>query len=157
MANPALPITAFIGAILVLFPLPSHWRARNYATISLIAWLFVIDIIYGINSAIWNDNIRIQLLVWCDISAFSLPASSSPFTDKGALIATKLIIGASVALPATAMCICKHLESVASGRIVRISHADKQRRMFFELALCFLLPAVIMALRAYTSAFVCLQ
>lgn len=47
------------------------------------------------------------------------------------------------------MCICKHLESVASGRIVRISHADKQRRMFFELALCFLLPVVIMALRAY--------
>nr|WCD39442.1 Ste3-5 [Ganoderma boninense] len=127
MANTSLPVTAFIGAILVLVPLPSHWRARNYATISLVAWLFAIDLIYGINSIIWNDNVRIHLLVWCDIT-------------------TKLIIGASVALPATAMCICKHLESVASGRIVRISHADKQRRMFFELAVCFVLPAIIMAL-----------
>ena len=51
------------------------------------------------------------------------------------------------------MCICKHLESVASGRLVRVSHADKQRRMFFELAMCFVLPAVIMALRACLQVF----
>ncbi|KAM5538302.1 hypothetical protein V8D89_008033 [Ganoderma adspersum] len=127
MTHPALPITAFIGAVLVLVPLPSHWRARNYATVSLVGWLFAIDIIYGINSSIWNDNVRIHLLVWCDIT-------------------TKLIIGASIGLPAAAMCICKHLEAVASGRIVRVSHADKRRRMFFELAMCFLFPVVIMAL-----------
>ena len=69
MALLALPVTAFIGAVLVLIPLPSHWRARNYATISLVAWLFVVNLIYGINSTIWNDNIGIRLLVWCDISA----------------------------------------------------------------------------------------
>lgn len=63
--------------------------------------------------------------------------------------ATKLTIGAGVALPAAAMCICKHLELVASGRVVRLNHADKQRRMYFDLAMCFLLPAIIMALREY--------
>ena len=67
----ALPLAAFIGAVLVLIPLPSHWRARNYATISLIFWLFVINLIYGINSTIWNDNIRIRFLVWCDISTYN--------------------------------------------------------------------------------------
>ncbi|TBU56140.1 STE3-domain-containing protein [Dichomitus squalens] len=127
MALIALPVTAFVGALLVLIPLPSHWRARNYATVSLVFWLFVINLIYGINSTIWNDNISIRLLVWCDIT-------------------TKFIIGASAALPATAMCICKHLEAVASGRIVYASHGDRQRRMFFELAMCFVLPVVIMAL-----------
>nr|AYF56465.1 pheromone receptor [Coriolopsis trogii] len=127
MAYPILPVTAFIGAVLVLIPLPSHWRARNYATVSLVAWLFLLDVIYGVNSTIWNDNVRIRFLVWCDIT-------------------TKLTIGASVALPAAAMCICKHLESVASGRIVRVSHADKRRRMFFELAMCYLFPVVVMAL-----------
>ncbi|RDX44940.1 fungal pheromone STE3G-protein-coupled receptor [Lentinus brumalis] len=127
MAHLALPVTAFLGAIFVLIPLPSHWRARNYATVSLVFWLFLINILYGINSTIWNDNVRIRLLVWCDIT-------------------TKLTIGASIGLPAAAMCICKHLESVASGRIVRISFADKQRRMLFELAMCFLLPIIIMAL-----------
>ncbi|KAI0752093.1 GPCR fungal pheromone mating factor [Fomes fomentarius] len=127
MAYVAFPVTAFIGAVLVLIPLPSHWRARNYATISLVGWLFLIDLIYGINSAVWNDNVRIRLLVWCDVT-------------------TKLVIGASVGMPAAAMCICKHLESVASGRHVRVSHGDKRRRMFFELAMCFLLPIIIMAL-----------
>lgn len=71
MAYPILPISAFIGALLVLIPLPSHWRARNYATISLVAWLFILDIIYGVNSAVWIDNVRIRLLVWCDISKHS--------------------------------------------------------------------------------------
>ncbi|KAI0651372.1 GPCR fungal pheromone mating factor [Trametes meyenii] len=127
MAYPVLPLAAFLGALLVLIPVPSHWRARNYATVSLVFWLFTLDIIYGVNSAIWNDNVRIRLLVWCDIT-------------------TKLTIGAGVALPAAAMCICKHLELVASGRVVRVTHADKQRRMYFDLAMCFLLPVVIMAL-----------
>ncbi|KAH9856256.1 GPCR fungal pheromone mating factor [Lenzites betulinus] len=127
MAYPILPITAFVGAFLVLIPVPSHWRARNYATVSLVAWLFVLDLIYGINSIVWSDNVRIRLLVWCDIT-------------------TKLTIGAGVALPAAAMCICKHLELVASGRVVRTSPGDKKRRMYFDLAMCFLLPAIIMAL-----------
>ncbi len=73
MAYIAFPVIAFIGAVLVLIPLPSHWRARNYATISLVGWLFLIDLIYGINSAIWNDNVRIRLLVWCDVSESLLP------------------------------------------------------------------------------------
>ncbi|OSD03756.1 B mating type pheromone receptor [Trametes coccinea BRFM310] len=127
MAYPILPISAFIGAVLVLVPVPSHWRARNYATVSLVAWLFILDVIYGINSIVWRDNVEIKLLVWCDIT-------------------TKLTIGASVALPAAAMCICKHLELVASGRVVRVSHADKRRRMYFDLAMCYSLPAIIMAL-----------
>ncbi|KAI0776713.1 GPCR fungal pheromone mating factor [Trametes elegans] len=127
MAYPILPVSAFIGAFLVLIPVPSHWRARNYATVSLVAWLFVLDIVYGVNASIWSDNVRVRLLVWCDIT-------------------TKLTIGASVALPAAAMCICKHLELVASGRVVRVTYGDKQRRMYFDLAMCYLLPVVIMAL-----------
>ena len=82
MALLALPVTAFIGAVLVLIPLPSHWRARNYATISLVAWLFVVNLIYGINSTIWNDNIGIRLLVWCDISASHVNFQRPTLTRK---------------------------------------------------------------------------
>ncbi|KZT69399.1 fungal pheromone STE3G-protein-coupled receptor [Daedalea quercina L-15889] len=118
---------AFIAAVLVLIPLPSHWRARNVAILSLIAWLFVVDLIYGVNTIVWAGNVEVRIVVWCDIT-------------------TKILVGASSALPAAAMCICKHLELVASGRAVRLTHEDKRRRMLFELAMCFGAPLVLMAL-----------
>ncbi|OCH88492.1 fungal pheromone STE3G-protein-coupled receptor [Obba rivulosa] len=122
-----IPVGAFIGAAVVLIPLPSHWRARNVATLSIIAWLFVIDMIYGINALVWRNNIEVRLVVWCDIT-------------------TKIIIGSSSALPAATLCICKYLESVAATRIVRMSKQDKRRQMRFELALCFGVPFFFMAL-----------
>ncbi|KAH9919596.1 pheromone A receptor-domain-containing protein [Fomitopsis serialis] len=118
---------AFIAAILVLIPSPAHWRARNVAILSLIAWLVVVDLIYGVNTIVWSGNVEVRLVVWCDIT-------------------TKIIIGASSALPAAAMCICKHLELVASGRAVRLTREDQRRRMCFEFAMCFGAPVVLMAL-----------
>lgn len=67
-------------------------------------------------------------------------------------LATKLAIGASVALPAATMCVCRNLELVASGRIARLTRDDKRRKMFFDLAMCFGLPALIMVLRELRTA-----
>ncbi|KAH9919592.1 pheromone A receptor-domain-containing protein [Fomitopsis serialis] len=125
--HPELPYLAFIAASLVLVPLPWHWRARNVATLSIIAWLFVVNTIYGVDAVIWADNVDIVIPVWCDIT-------------------TKILIGANMALPAACMCICIHLEQVASLRDARISTATKQRRQVFEGLICFGLPAVWMAL-----------
>lgn len=68
MEHPELPIFSFLAALLVLIPLPWHWRARNIATLSIIVWLFLVDIIYGVNSLIWAGNSRATALVWCDVS-----------------------------------------------------------------------------------------
>lgn len=70
-----LPYVAFIAAALVLVPLPWHWRARNIATLSMIAWLFVINIIYGVDAVIWHHRVSRTAYVWCDIS--ELPAKWS--------------------------------------------------------------------------------
>ncbi|EED83563.1 hypothetical fungal pheromone GPCR, STE3-type, partial [Postia placenta Mad-698-R] len=123
----SLPAASFIAAVLVLTPLPSHWRARNAATLSLIAWLFVVDVIYGVNSTVWANNVEVRVKVWCDIT-------------------TKIMIGVSTALPACTLCICKHLELIASGRAVRTTREDKRKQTFFELAMCFGVPMVIMGL-----------
>ncbi|RPD60868.1 STE3-domain-containing protein [Lentinus tigrinus ALCF2SS1-6] len=127
MRYPEFPVGAFIAAILVLVPLPAHWRSRNVATVSIIIWLFALDIIYGVNTIVWDGNIFKRLLVWCDIT-------------------TKLAIGASVALPAATMCVCRNLELVASGRVARLTRDDKQRKMYFDLSMCYGLPVIIMAL-----------
>ncbi|KAL6308810.1 fungal pheromone STE3G-protein-coupled receptor [Sparassis latifolia] len=122
-----LPYVAFLAAILVLVPLPWYWRAKNVATLSLMAWLFVVNVIYGVDSILWHDSVVVVVPVWCDIT-------------------TRIIIGAQMALPAACMCICIHLEQVASGRQARTLRSEKQRRQIIEAVLCFLVPVVWMAL-----------
>ncbi|KAL4061745.1 GPCR fungal pheromone mating factor [Scleroderma citrinum] len=127
MQPPSLPFSAFLAAILVIIPLPWHWRARNVGTLAIMIWLFVMNIIYGVNIIVWTGNVDNPAPVWCDIS-------------------TKLIVGANVALPIATMCICKHLELVSSNRHVRMDNKDRQRRIIFDSIMCFCLPLVFMAL-----------
>lgn len=65
---PGLPIASFLAAVLVLIPLPWHWRARNIPTLSIIFWLFVVNMTHGVNAIVWYHNVEIRLVVWCEIS-----------------------------------------------------------------------------------------
>ncbi|KAJ3559561.1 hypothetical protein NM688_g268 [Phlebia brevispora] len=102
-------------------------NSRNVATLAMIFWLFVTNVIYGVDSIIWSDNAIIVVPVWCDIT-------------------TKMIIGANMALPAACMCVCIHLRQVASINSVKTSFEDKRRRQFVEAFLCFVLPIMWMAI-----------
>ncbi|KAJ7440953.1 pheromone receptor Rcb2 B43 [Mycena latifolia] len=125
--RPEFAPIAFIAALSLALPLPWHWRARNVATLSIMFWLFLANMIYAIDAIIWSDSIDIVATVWCDIT-------------------TKLMVGSNIALPAACLCICIHLEQVASVRLAQASGADKKRRQLFELLMCFALPVVYMAL-----------
>ncbi|KAL0952917.1 hypothetical protein HGRIS_007132 [Hohenbuehelia grisea] len=125
--HPEFPPIAIIAAVSLLLPLPWHWRAKNIATLSIIAWLFAVNIIYAVDAIVWGDNVRLVLTTWCDIT-------------------TKLLIGSNFALPAACLCISVHLEQVASVRSARSSLMDKRRRQIFEGCMCLGLPIVFMAL-----------
>ncbi|KAF7421275.1 hypothetical protein PC9H_011797 [Pleurotus ostreatus] len=127
MQYPQLPVAAFLAAALVLIPTPWHWRARNIATCGIIFWLFVVNFIYGVNSILWASDVIDRAPIWCDIC-------------------TKIVVGASFALPICTMCVCKHLEMVSSNRKVKFDHNDKRRRVIFESVMCFVVPLVFMAL-----------
>ncbi|TFY73330.1 hypothetical protein EWM64_g10682, partial [Hericium alpestre] len=127
MHYPYLPLAAFIAAILVVIPLPWHWRARNIPTMSIMGWLFVINLVYFVNTTVWAGNVNNPSPVWCDIS-------------------TKLIIGAQHALPAATFCICRSLEFIASNRVVMLDRASKRRWTIFDLCICFGVPATLMIL-----------
>ncbi|KAK0184871.1 GPCR fungal pheromone mating factor [Armillaria mellea] len=122
-----LPAVSFISAALVLLPLPWHWRARTIPTISLILWMFVSTLIDGINAIVWADNVRIVAPVYCDI-------------------ATKIMVGSTVALPSSIFCLCVNLERIASLREVRSTNAERRRRKIFDCILCFVVPVIYMAL-----------
>jgi len=67
MRFPALPAGAFIAAFLILIPASWLWRAGHVHTLSLIAWLFVLNIVYGVNSLVWSDDAIERVPIWCDI------------------------------------------------------------------------------------------
>lgn len=121
------PVVSFLCAFLALIPLPWHWRAGTIATVSISLWLFLSNILNGVNAIIWADNIRIVAPVWCDI-------------------ATKILIGANLALPASVFCLCVHLERVSSVREVGTSSPQRFRRRIFDALCCFILPLFYMAL-----------
>ncbi|KAK7435122.1 Pheromone B beta 1 receptor [Stygiomarasmius scandens] len=125
--HPEFAPVAFIAAASLGLAVPWHWRARNVATLSIIAWLFVCNVIYGVDALIWSDNLRIVVPVWCDIT-------------------TKLIIGSNIALPASCLCLCIHLERVASTRAAQTIAEDRKRRRNFELLMCFGLPLLYMGI-----------
>ena len=68
MQHPELPLFSFISALLVILPFSFLWHTRNVAVLALMSWLFIANIIYGINSLVWAGNIRNSVPVWCDIS-----------------------------------------------------------------------------------------
>ncbi|KAI0315013.1 GPCR fungal pheromone mating factor, partial [Amylostereum chailletii] len=122
-----LPIGAFIAAFVVLIPSSWHWRARSIPTLSMIAWLFLDNLILGINSIIWSGNVKPVVPLWCDI-------------------VTRLEHGSTVALPAACLCLCIRLERISSARNATTTQASKSRWMWFDVALCWGLPVVYVGL-----------
>ncbi|EGO28759.1 hypothetical protein SERLADRAFT_406183 [Serpula lacrymans var. lacrymans S7.9] len=122
-----LPVVAFLCAVLVLIPFPWHWRAGTVSTLAISVWLFVSNLIFGIDAIIWGDTVLSVAPVWCDI-------------------ATKIQMGSNVALPAAMFCLCMHLERVSSVRQARTTCSEKRRRQIVDSLLCFGVPAIYMAL-----------
>ncbi|KAJ7455559.1 GPCR fungal pheromone mating factor [Mycena latifolia] len=117
----ALPIIAFIALVLVLIPLGLHCRSRNIPLLSIIAWLAISDLTYGINAAIWNGNVDLVALPWCDIS-------------------TKLRIGSEIALPVCALAL--------AFQVYRITLQKSRLGLGVELGMCLGFPIIIMGLHS---------
>ncbi|GBE87046.1 Pheromone B beta 1 receptor [Sparassis crispa] len=122
-----LPFGAFLAAILVLIPLPTHWRAGNVSTITIIVWLFVVNVIQGINAILWAHNVEIRLVSWCDIII-------------------RVSVGSNIALPVACFCLCMQLERVASVRLVHTTQNDRRKYMILDLLLCIGVPAIYIGL-----------
>ncbi|KAG1873312.1 pheromone A receptor-domain-containing protein [Suillus tomentosus] len=121
-----IPILSFISAALVIFPLPWYCRAGNIAAMSIGMWLFVVNTINAIDALQWTGAYQIPFLFWCDITS-------------------ALVTAVNVAIPAAGLCICIHLERMASFCQTSAS-VTKRRRILLECLMCFGVPLVYAAL-----------
>ncbi|KAH8101262.1 pheromone A receptor-domain-containing protein [Cristinia sonorae] len=117
-----LSILSFLSAVLIFLLSPLHWKSHNVAVLSILIWLFVVNLVQGINSTVWLGNVAVRYLVWCDI-------------------VTKLRLGFLVALAASCACLSQHLHFVSAN-----PHT-KQRfyRTLVECIICIFVPLIYMA------------
>ena len=71
MRHPDYPLWSLIGLLAVTLPAAWHWKARNIATISLIGWLGVSNLVLLVNTSVWADNYADLAPIWCDISRYT--------------------------------------------------------------------------------------
>jgi len=100
-----------------------------------------------INSVVWNGNAVNRAPVWCDIcKCKDIVDFKQSLTDG---IASRLIVGTAVAIPAASLCINRRLYHIASVTTVRINKAEKRRAVMVDLAIGLGLPILEMILREF--------
>ncbi|KAL0952925.1 hypothetical protein HGRIS_007139 [Hohenbuehelia grisea] len=124
---PLFPICAFLGFLVSLIPLPWHIQAWNAGTCMYMFWTAISCLIEFVNSLVWKGNIENPAPVWCDISS-------------------KLLLGAGIGIPASALCISRRLYSIASAKTASITRQDKRRAVIVDLCIALGIPVLIMIL-----------
>ncbi|KAF9468420.1 fungal pheromone STE3G-protein-coupled receptor [Collybia nuda] len=125
---PLFPIFAFLGFVLVLIPLPWHFQAWNSGTCFYMMWASLACLNQFVNSVVWANTALNVAPVWCDISI-------------------RIMMGASVGLPAASLCINRRLYYISSSQAVSITPADKLRAILTDSLICVVFPLVYVALQ----------
>ncbi|KAJ6470260.1 pheromone A receptor-domain-containing protein [Mycena vitilis] len=119
-AYPIFPISAFLGFVLSITPLAWHLEAWNLGTCYFMVWTALVCLNSGINSVVWAQSIENYAPVWCEISI-------------------RIILGASVGIPASSLCIVRRLYKLAS--------AEQRSAALVDSLICVLFPVVWIAMQ----------
>ncbi|KAJ7077611.1 STE3-like pheromone receptor, partial [Mycena epipterygia] len=126
---PLFPFFSAIGFLLSLVPLYWQIEAWNVGAVWYIFWTALSCLNQYFNSLIWAGNTVNSAPAWCEISI-------------------RIMMGASVGLPAASMCINRRLYYVASvPPTAVVSKADKRRAIIIDSCICGLFPVLYTALQ----------
>ncbi|KAF9236186.1 STE3-like pheromone receptor [Melanogaster broomeanus] len=135
--NSVFSAFSFIGFLLAGTPLPWHLQSWNTGTCMYMIWTSLACLILFVNSIVWNDNVINWAPVWCDISA-------------------RYIVGASIGVPASALCINRRLYYIT--KLQSLSYGKEEyivqghRFDIFEQIGCY--PHTVNTLPAYPLVFI---
>ena len=124
---------------------------RNTGTCLFMAWSGISCLCQFISSVIWNGNIVDWSPVWCDIGTvdFNLIFYCGLYYSMDPRpTVTKTHVGSSVGIPASSLCIFRHLYkiSMAPGTIPTADKFARRHRVMVDLALGLGLPCLVMVL-----------
>ncbi|KAF8553273.1 STE3-domain-containing protein [Imleria badia] len=124
---PLFSVFSFLSFILILIPFPFHIQAWNVGTCSYIIWVSVACLLEFIDSVVWRNNTLNLAPVWCDISS-------------------KILLGASVGVPAAGLCISRRLYVISCIKTAVKTRQDKRRAAILDSSIAFGIPILVMAL-----------
>ncbi|KAJ6617172.1 pheromone A receptor-domain-containing protein [Mycena sp. CBHHK59/15] len=124
-----LPVLSFLCAgLLAVFLLILVLRPTfNTSNVSIVLWLLFGNVVHAVNAIVWSSNVEARIPVWCDI-------------------VTKLLVGATVALPGVCLCSARYLELLSSNRKIYPNTYSKRIHTLIDVALCYVLPLLYMTL-----------
>ena len=116
--------------------------AWNTGTCLYMAWTALGLLVYFVNSVVWHNDAINYAPVWCDISA----SKRHWFATWNLIIffhfiATKLIIGISVAIPAASLCINRRLYYISTVRTVTRTR-NEVGSLFSSTTILLLMPPI---------------
>lgn len=135
IAYPLFPIVAFLGFIVPLIPLTWHLQALNSGTCFFIMWSSLASLNQFVNSVVWHGNFLNPAPVWCEICKNQSYSYSPFYTKHDNCIAIRIIMGASVGIPAASLCINRRLYYIASSQSASITLAEVCQ-FFKRMKLC---------------------
>ncbi|KJE05297.1 pheromone a factor receptor [Cryptococcus gattii NT-10] len=124
-AHPEYLIPSVIALVLPFYVLPWHLRTGNIATLSMVFWMSLLNIVHIVNCIVWVDNSTPRANWWGDISAL-------------------IIVSYNYALPTAHLVLAKQLESFTSLR----SHSPlydfsaRKRHRIFDISVTMGAPVV---------------
>ncbi|KAL0571559.1 a-factor receptor, partial [Marasmius crinis-equi] len=124
---PLFPILSCIGIFLCIIPLPWHIQARNSGTCAFMLWTAAFSLVKFVGSVAWAGTVADLAPVWCDI-------------------ATQIMLGATVGIPAASLCISRRLYKITTIRSVSVTASDKRRAVLEDVGIALGLPVLILIL-----------
>ena len=70
MAVPQFAVASAIAIVVLLIPLPAHWRGQNVALLVLILCIIIQNLFQLVNTIVWAHSVRDVAPVWCDLCPF---------------------------------------------------------------------------------------
>ncbi|KAJ7145520.1 pheromone A receptor-domain-containing protein [Mycena epipterygia] len=124
-----LPILSFIcaGLLAVFLIILIRRPTINTPNVALVLWLLFGNVVHSVNAIVWSSNVEARIPVWCDI-------------------VTKLLLGATIALPGVCLCSARYLELLSSSRKIYPNTYSQRLHTLLDVALCYVLPLLYMTL-----------
>ncbi|KAJ7085494.1 pheromone A receptor-domain-containing protein [Mycena belliarum] len=128
-SNAVFPAFAFIGFILSLVPLNFQLEAWNVGAVWYIFWTALSCMVQYFSSIVWENSTENSAPAWCDISI-------------------RIMMGASVGIPAAALCINRRLYYIASALPATVvSKQETRRAIIIDSFICGLFPVLYTGLQ----------
>ncbi|KZT37341.1 fungal pheromone STE3G-protein-coupled receptor [Sistotremastrum suecicum HHB10207 ss-3] len=126
-----VPIALFCS-LAVLIPLPWHLYSWNGGTCLIMIYTSLGLIIRSVDRIIWDDNVKDNMHIWCDITS-------------------RLLVMIGVGLPAAAFCLNRRLYILVSNPQSSMTGAQRQLSLYMDLLIGIGLPALVMGPIVYVG------